>query len=277
MLKTANEAYLETIQAVLTRGQVVSDIIKSTGAGGRPSQEILSHTLAFNMQYPVVTVKPKTSYLYMVSEAWWILSGSNRLNSLPEVKRIQEPYSDNSLSLNGAYGPPFKSQMQYVIDKLNYDPASRQAVMTIWRRNPKQSKDIPCTISIQWIIRWEKINAIVTMRSSDVGMGLPYDMFSFVCMTAEIASKLTSPVELGECYITAGSRHIYSNQLDEIIEVAEHVSHEPSKPWNMWKWPAIRQNIETFANHSIPDNERQDYQSRIRKYLTHFDYAMWRE
>jgi Thymidylate synthase len=46
------------------------------------------------------------------------------------------------------------------------------------------------------------------MRSSDVWMGLPYDMFSFTCMSYMIAETVNAV--LGNCSITAGSSHIYS-------------------------------------------------------------------
>jgi len=266
----ANEAWLNTINDVLKQGTAVASQ-RSTGAGGRVSFELLAHTMHFQIAHPIVTLKPNTSWLYMCAEPLWVLSGSSQLNWCPEIEKIQGPYSDNQVTLAGAYGPPFKAQMEYVIDKLNSDRNTRQAVMTIWRRNPMESKDIPCTVAIQFIIRDEVLNCIVTMRSSDVGMGLPYDMLTFACMTAEIASKLEDSTGLGLCYITAGSRHIYQDQFDKLLFIYKHASELIDKvddkynAWQVWTWPAIKEKMEIIA--FSPYEDRSLYQSIAKQRL----------
>lgn len=247
-MTTANRVWRDTVKDVLALGKAVP-AQKSTGAGGRISFELLAHTMQFSMQYPIVTIKPKTSWLYMVTEPLWVIDGSNRLDWSSEIEKIQAPYSDDGITLSGSYGVPFKQQLNYIVNKLNEDRNSRQAVMTIWKRYPKPSKDIPCTVALQFLVRDGLIHCIVTMRSSDIGMGLPYDMLTFVCMAAEIGSKLKEPVELGDCYITAGSRHVYSDQIDALTYVVNN-SFPPDNEylaWNMWKWPGIKQKMYDIA------------------------------
>jgi thymidylate synthase len=97
---------------------------------------------------------------------------------------------------------------------------------------------------MQFLIRDGKLNCIVTMRSSDVGMGLSYDMFTFACISAEIAAALNESTELGMCYITAGSRHIYQDQMDKLSYLYSNYSTTAEisyKPWATWKWPAIKE------------------------------------
>lgn len=245
---TANKAWIDTVGKMLHMSKAVPPQ-KSTGAGGRVSFEILAHTMQFSMKFPIVTIKPKTSWLYMISEPLWVIDGSNHLEWAPEIEKIQAPYSDDGHVLNGAYGPPFKQQLSYVVNKLNEDRNSRQAVMTIWKRAPKPSKDIPCTVAIQFVIREGIIHSIVTMRSSDVGMGLPYDMLTFTCMAAEVASRLKEPVELGDCYITAGSRHIYADQMDTLNKVYNLSVYPNSEymPWAAWMWPGIKEKMYAVA------------------------------
>jgi thymidylate synthase len=261
---TADKSWLDTIAEVRKLGQAVEPQ-KSTGAKDRVSFEIINHSMVFDMRWPVVTVKPNTSWLYMAAEPMWVIEGSGNLNYFPEIYRIQLPYSDNGVSVYGAYGPRYKLQKQNVIDKLNYDRNTRQAVMMIWRRNPPLMKDIPCVTSIQWLIRDDKIYTIVNMRSSDVGMGLPYDMLTFTCMTMDIASYLNEPVELGKCYINAGSRHIYEDQWDK-LNIKEMVLHEYRYPaWNMWKWTAIKQTLKKIAQINTFDLNRRDVQAECFK------------
>ncbi len=264
---TANRAWRDTVADVLKHGKAVAPQL-STSAGGRLSFEMLAHTMQFDMRYPIVTIKPNTSWLYMCAEPLWVIDGSNRLDWAPEIEKIQAPYSDNGYLLNGAYGPPFKQQLAYVANLLNKDPNSRQAVMTIWKRNPKPSKDIPCTVAVQFIVREGYIHCIVTMRSSDVGMGLPYDMLTFTCMAAEVASKLKEPVELGNCYITAGSRHVYKDQVDKLYFIIKNAfpADNEYKPWAMWQWPGIKEKMYAIVFTYYGDN-RTEFQATAKERL----------
>lgn len=265
---TADQAWLKTVSDVLYGGKPVAPQ-SSTGAAGKPSYEILFHQMNFSLQYPIVTCKPNTSWLYMACEAMWVIDGSNKLDYSPEIQRIQEPYSDNKVTLFGAYGPSFEAQASYVVNKLNDDPTSRQAIIAIWRRNPKFSRDIPCSIALQFIVRDGYIHCHVYMRSSDVGKGLPYDMFTFACMTAEIASRLNIEAELGDCYITAGSRHIYIDQIDNLQKLSnkkETIDLLSYAPWQRWKWPAIKLALQQVVNN---DREYANHRNQIsaRSYI----------
>jgi len=259
---TADSSWRDTILEIKKWGQPVEPQ-KTIGAKGRVSFEVLNHTLIFDMRWPIVYSKPNTSWLYMAAEPMWVIFGSNKLSLFPEIARIQGPYSDNGISTYGAYGPQYKRQKNYIIDILNKDRNTRQAVMGIWRKNPQAMKDIPCTVSLQWVIRNGSIHTIVSMRSSDAGMGLPYDMLTFVCMTAEIAAQLQEPVDLGKCWITAGSRHIYEDQWDKLEGLGDHPD-DRYHSWNVWKWPAIRLVLENLANINTDTLNRLDVQMEAR-------------
>ena len=90
--------------------------------------------------------------------------------------------------------------------------------MTIWRPNPRDSKDIPCTVSIQWLIRDNTIHCIDNMRSSDIWLGWPYDIFNFTMLTGYIMLLLRERgidnLKLGNIYLNAGSQHLYSNNFE---------------------------------------------------------------
>jgi thymidylate synthase len=192
---------------------------------GKDIYEVLGTQILFNMENPVVAVSERRlSYSFMAAEALWILSGSNKVSDIePWCDKLKD-YSDDGRIFFGAYGPPIKEQTNYVCNKLLDDPDTRQAVMTIWRQNPPQSKDIPCTLSLQFIIRGQQIFCIVNMRSSDVWLGLPYDMFVFTAVSIAVARRInfmrgSGPmVTLGSCMLTAGSSHVYKQDLQKIEE-----------------------------------------------------------
>lgn len=149
----------------------------------------------------------------MFAEAAWIMSGMNTVRHIaPYSNRIAE-FSDDGVFFKGAYGPKITDQLPYVVECLSSDKDSRQALINIWRENPRQSKDVPCTVSLQFLLREGKLFTIATMRSSDVWLGLPYDVFNFTMISVGVllllAKKTGEMYDLGNLTITAGSGHLY--------------------------------------------------------------------
>ena len=77
-------------------------------------------------------------------------------------------------------------------------------------------RDIPCTLSLQWILRDRVLHCVVAMRSSDVWLGIPYDVVAFSCMSAAVAITLGPYLvdRLGCLTIVAGSQHLYALDHD---------------------------------------------------------------
>jgi thymidylate synthase len=195
---------------------------------GEPTREIISHHTRINMKQPIVTVKArKLGYKFMAAEAAFILSGDDKVENIAPYSREISKYSDDGVKFFGAYGPKVLAQLDYVVDCLWSDQNSRQAVMTIWRENPPATKDVPCTVSIQWLIRHDKLYCIDTMRSSDAWLGWPYDVFNFSMLSGVIILKLKAlglELELGDLHLTAGSQHLYERNIEAAVNILEHLT-----------------------------------------------------
>ena len=197
-------------------------------------------TVELNMNYPVLTVpERKLNYRFMTAEAEWILRGSNRIADLIPYNSKMAAFSDDGETLYGAYGVRFVEQLDHVINTLRHDPNTRQATMTTWIPNPPKTKDVPCTIALDFKIREGRLNTHVFMRSSDLWLGLPYDVFTFSMMTCRVLERLNvtpggsamvfSP---GTLYVTAASSHLYERDLDaaKAIAVLPRVPIGPKTP-----------------------------------------------
>jgi thymidylate synthase len=125
-------------------------------------------------------------------------------------------FSDDGYILSGAYGPRLHPQWEYIIKSLKESSESRQAVSTIWTPSPLNSKDIPCTISMQWLIRKGLLHCTVNMRSSDVWLGIPYDFFSFSQVTNVLSATVGVPV--GSITMNLASSHLYLNNEKAALE-----------------------------------------------------------
>ncbi|MEI9412379.1 thymidylate synthase [Mesorhizobium salmacidum] len=202
-----------------------------------------------------------------LGELLWYLSGSNGLEQINYYVPGYHEFSDDGLILNGAYGrrmfgearrnadTEINDEWQRVIDTLKAEPGSRNAIIQIYanadgaRKGPegKRSKDIPCTCTIHFVIRKKRLHLHVHMRSNDVFLGLPHDVFAFT-MLQEIAARELG-VEVGTYQHSVASLHLYDDtdtqtaRTDALSYVNEGL-HDivPMPPMPLGDpWPAIRQ------------------------------------
>jgi len=214
----------------------------SVAPRGSLTLEIPQRTMEVDMRKPVLRVPSRgLSYKFMAAEAFWILDGDDRVISIaPYNSRIKD-FSDDGRLFFGAYGPKIKAQLPYVVEKLLIDRDSRQAGLTIWRESPPETKDVPCTVAIFFNIRDSKLNANVFMRSSDVWLGVPYDVFNFSMLSHLVCGLLNnqlSPencVSPGKLYLTAASSHLYeSNLIDARGCLNDPVLEQPETDSVLW-------------------------------------------
>lgn len=213
---SATSAWLNLIDKVYNYGH-------ETSPRGLLIKEKLACSATIDLNRPIV-FEPirEIGYRFMAAEAAWIMSGDDRVSTIKDYAKHIASFSDNGEVFFGAYGPKITAQLPYVIDKLKEDQDTRQAVLTIWRESPPASKDIPCTVSVQWFIRDGKIHCIDTMRSSDLWLGWPYDIFNFSMLTHYVRLVLRQRginVEPGTLTLFAGSQHIYERNFSPIERI----------------------------------------------------------
>jgi len=199
--------------------------------------EKLNDSWIIDMDDPIITLpERKLSYSFMFGEAAWMLEGKNDVESVSKYVDGVKRFSDDGETFYGAYGPKILTQWSYIIKTLSTDQDSRQAVLNIWRENPRSSKDIPCTLSLQFILReasdelW--LHTIATMRSNDAWLGTPYDTFNFSAISFYIACHLNRvgiKCKLGSLNIQAGSRHIYETDFKKLDSIFTSNYHDESE------------------------------------------------
>lgn len=161
----------------------------------------------------------KLNYKFMVAEWLWIWFGKEDVASIAQYNKEIAKFSDNGQTFDGAYGPRVSGQWPFVVSSLRRDMDTRQAVISIFqaRRPEDQSKDVPCTLTVQFLYRYNRLNAIVCMRSSDVWLGLPYDFFNFSMLLNILAGQLGVPV--GSMIMHLGSSHLYDRNVEAASQV----------------------------------------------------------
>lgn len=207
-MKATNNEWLKKLE------EVEFDYNFISSPRGKKVKEVISGKYVVPMPAFISLKSRKVNKGFMFAEAYWILSGSNLLSEIQPYMEIYGSFSDDQNFLRGAYGPKVVDQLGYVVDTLIEDNDSRQAIINIWRERPGKSKDIPCTLSIQALIRNNTLNLVITMRSNDIVLGFTYDVFTFSMIGKAIQLLLRErgvKVSLGNLYVNAGSLHMYEN------------------------------------------------------------------
>lgn len=202
---TFGEAWSDRLYQLLTYGRRVAPRGLET-----VEQISVSFTVEDLRQNVLVHPVRDLNYRFMVAEWFWIILGSNDLKLLTRFNSRMAQFSDDGRILTGAYGPRIAQQWDWAIEQLRRSPDTRQSVITVWTPTPKPSKDIPCTVSLQFLLR-ERLHLVATMRSSDTWLGLPYDFFTFSQLANEAAGLLGVP--RGSLTMQLGSSHLYKDQL----------------------------------------------------------------
>lgn len=229
MFVDANRVYFDALSRLTGLGVEVD-------VRGHVTKELINQTYVVPIEYPEINIpERKLSSPFRSAEAWWILSGRNDLDFIKQYAPSIKRWSDDGYFMAGAYGPRVVDQIPYVLKCFKEDLSTRQAIISIWRSSPTKSLDIPCTLSLQFLVRdmpgkqgtVRELHCIANMRSSDAYLGLPYDLFTFSMIAIYIAlllkeTKGVCDLTLGALHLNAASSHIYQRDENKIRQVIQH-------------------------------------------------------
>ena len=134
-------------------------------------------------------------------------------------KHFNEPYIDCNTKYKG------HDQIEDVINLLIQDPYSRRILMTTY--NPAQAKEgvlYPChSIVIQFYVHDNMISMSMYQRSSDLFLGLPFNIASNALLLHLICCTVNKRLEhnkynVGKLNIILGDIHIYKDHIDAVKE-----------------------------------------------------------
>ena len=149
-----------------------------------------------------------------LGELLWYLAGRKDLRFISYYLPRYKEFSDDGRTIYGGYGPRLwdmrgVDQVKNVLRLLREKKDSRRAAIQLFDAEDiaEEHKDIPCTCTLQFMIRRRRIHMFVFMRSNDAFIGLPHDIFAFT-MLQELFAR-TLGVELGTYKHAVGSLHLY--------------------------------------------------------------------
>lgn len=278
--------YLNLLKETLKEGE-----IKTTRNGVVYSK--FGCMIKFNdiNNFPLLTTK-KMFFRGIVEELLWFLRGSTDANEL-KAKKINiwtgnstREYLD-SVGLTeykeGELGPVYgwqwrkfgedysnsetkgKDQIRYILEELMKPDNSRRAVLSGW--NPVDLNKMalpPCHILYIFNKTSKGLSCHMTLRSSDLFLGLPFNIASTALLTQILATVLN--IEISEICLSICDAHIYQEHVEQIDKQVLLVPYDLPKLIIKKFPPQVDSSIDEKINW-IESLKYEDFE--LKDYLSH--------
>ncbi|OMF15343.1 thymidylate synthase [Paenibacillus amylolyticus] len=250
--------YLDLLQDILNNGVHKGD---RTGTG---TQSVFGRQLRYDLSegFPLVTTK-RIHLKSVIHELLWFLSGDTNISYLKENGvKIWDDWADENGDLGPVYGSQWRTweapngekidQIAAVIDSIKNNPDSRRHLVSAWNvAEINHMKLPPCHFAFQFYVAEGKLSCMLTMRSVDTFLGLPFNIASYALLTNMIAQQCD--LEVGEFIWSGGDVHIYSNHVDQVKTQLER------EPYALPKL-VIKRKPDSIFNYKFEDFEFENYQ-----------------
>jgi len=228
------ESYLNLLRDVLENGVKKGD---RTGTG---TTSVFGRQIRHNLAdgFPLLTTK-KVHFKSVANELLWFLRGDTNVHWLNENGvTIWDEWADDSGELGPIYGKQWTAwptkdggalnQIDYVVNTLRTNPNSRRILFHGWnpeflpdeRLTPQDNARAgkmalpPCHLLYQFYVAEGRLSAQLYIRSSDIFLGLPYNIASLALLTHMLAQQCD--LIPNEIIVSMGDLHGYSNHMSQI-------------------------------------------------------------
>lgn len=141
------------------------------------------------------------------------------INQLFVTEHPDEPATDFAHTIGTAYGWIVRRYhlIENLIETLKNSPGNRRMVLSLWQNEWLSTAALPsCVWNTQWNLVGGRLNLLVTSRSSDVPLGLPFNIVQYAVLCYLIAQCVG--VRPGQMTFVTNDAHIYENQIAGIQE-----------------------------------------------------------
>jgi len=214
------KVYLDLLKDVLDHGVPKTD---RTGTG---TISVFGRQLRFDLSqgFPLLTTK-RIHIRSVVHELLWFLKGDTNIRYLNENGvTIWDEWADENGDLGPVYGKQWRAweapdgrmidQIARVVEAIRTNPDSRRHIVNAWNvADIERMKLPPCHVMFQFYVAKGKLSCMLTMRSVDVFLGLPFNIAEYALLTHMMAHQCD--LEPGELIWSGGDVHLYSNHLEQ--------------------------------------------------------------
>jgi thymidylate synthase len=190
-------------------------------------------TVDLQKEFPMLTLK-FTPFKSLVNEMRWIYQvQSNDVTWLQDRNiHIWDEWVDENNTIGNAYGYQVKkhAQMDKLLHDLKHNNQSRRMMINLWQCEDLDKMQLtPCMFNSIWDVNDGFLNTHVTIRSSDVALGLPYNVAQMAVLNHMLSQ--VSGLKPGKMIFCLTNAHLYEQQFEPIREIFERLPYESPKLW----------------------------------------------
>ncbi len=208
--KNTMEGWIKSLKKVYSEGEDFVD------QDGRICREILNITTI--IENPEDDIAKPIEKLNEFQR--WKYPSINEISNIILTKKSTPSYSYTIGSRIFSFDDEKNQIDDFIIPLLKDSPSTRRASLTLW--NPKKDsnqnmRDIPSVLSFDFKIRKNKLHINTFIRSNDIFLGYPANIYQVRVLQKYVADKVD--VELGSICIFSASAHIYDDKFDMIEQI----------------------------------------------------------
>lgn len=189
------------------------------------------------------------------------------INQIFKANHPNETTIDFAHTIGTAYG--WIVNRYHLIDNLiatlKQNPGNRRMVLSLWQNEWLETAALPsCVWNTQWNLIDGHLNLLVTSRSSDVPLGLPFNVVQYAALCHLIAKSVSA--KPGQLTFITNDAHIYENQIDGIREQISRYDEAvkqntlPPAP-KLWINPEITDFYKFDNSKELKDIQLKNYQN----------------
>lgn len=188
------------------------------------------------------------------------------INQIFAKNHPTEPKTDFAHTIGTAYGWIVNKYhlIENLIETLQQNPGNRRMVLSLWQNEWLETAALPsCVWNSQWNLIDSKLNCLVTSRSSDVPLGLPFNIVQYATLCHLIAKSVGA--KPGQLTFITNDAHIYENQIEGIKEqIARYDKAQKSgtlpPPPTLWINPKIKDFYQYDNSAELKDIKLENYE-----------------
>ncbi|HAS80707.1 MAG: Thymidylate synthase [Candidatus Nomurabacteria bacterium GW2011_GWE1_32_28] len=231
-MTTFDTIYQNIIKKIMEEG--IEELNERTG---HKTKSLPGITFQIDLEkegFPILTLR-KNPIKSPIAEQVWFIQGEKNTDFLRKYTKMWDEFLEKDGTLTSAYGYRWRhyfgrDQLGKLIELLQKDPSSRHGVVITW--DPKDDgyggtpkKNVPCPYTFTVNIIGGRLNLHNIIRSNDMMLGCPFDVFGFSLLMYILAQKLN--VRPGMYTHTISNAHIYDTHYEGAKELISRTNtHE---------------------------------------------------
>lgn len=214
--------YRTLLELIINQG-----ILRNTRTGQVRAMFGLSLMAYVDEGFPILRGR-KMFFNTIKAEAEWMLSGSTNVKDLwKHGVHIWDKWADADGELGPTYGHQLRMQWGEVIQGIMSNPSGRRHLINLWDVYSINDMALPpCYYAIQFVVIGNQLNIVVSSRSSDAAVGLPYD----IAVLAYLLEKACVETDLNAGWIQFNMADVHIN-IENLPAVIEYLSRKV-EPFN---------------------------------------------